>query len=166
MRIYVKSDVDCVHHDDVSLSLARARCSRADAYVCGRFAARMQFTSWIGKTTHKSHSEIHLIRDATLGNLILTPLAFHKTQCSAEQKDDSKCQAKEWKKRCWLCNQVYFVFFHWQHQKNTFNKFSFIIFMADVNRLFSFRFITFFCLSLSNHFLQQWLCVPTRVLAS
>lgn len=34
-------------------------------------------------------------------------------------------------------------FFSMVTSKNTFNKFSFIIFMADTNRLFSYRFITF-----------------------
>lgn len=41
------------HHDDISLALFFLQSAHSlVAYVCGRFAAWMQFTSWLGKTTH------------------------------------------------------------------------------------------------------------------
>lgn len=100
--------------------------------------------------THiKSHWKIHLILNAALWDLILflfsleqlNAMAFWLLSCAmhttfTKQKDDQKRSWRK-KKRCWLCNQVYFMLFSlWatsdgEKTSTAFNKFSFYHFYDD-----------------------------------
>lgn len=125
-EFYLKSDVDCGAVCMCVMILVLGSLSAALRTWCGRFDAWMQFAklrvSW-GKTA-PAQTKISLKKNTldsechTRGfdspffalSLSRNTTLYYCNHFHAKQKETIKDECES-KKRCWLCNQVYFMLF-------------------------------------------------------